>query len=446
MVELKIDALKDLAGVNDCFVSVRVGDCQKLSRLAKSRTYRFPQAGERHFGKIEVFKRIGSCTVDIDPSKNFLREVSVDCGNFMGQMDFKVNVEADDASNRKRHSEEREAEKEAQKKSDNAKAKMAKEYLDMHGLEVHLSEAMQSLLRERPENPTEFLAMKLMSAPKTKMVKSPVKQSAPTSPAKSNSKADLLREKACGKILGISDADMGAALAKVGVAPNVAAARQQAETKLMGQHADLEKKISAVVSARAPATPAGKSVVAIIGNATLPPKPAAVKPMAAYHNAHILNIPKSSFVDIYNKFKSFKKAVEIAAPPAPKEPERTWMQSASVGTWLMPKREKSPAEIANAPAPKPYELPGAKAASISPAGQALQWTRSPSVGTWLAKPKVAKKGDEQTSYNFKPSVGTWLANTEEEDEMQRPASRKLLLRTADLYGASFPMTNMIRIL
>lgn len=38
------------------------------------------KAGDRHFGKVEVYRRIGGCGVDFDPMKPGDRQVSMDCG------------------------------------------------------------------------------------------------------------------------------------------------------------------------------------------------------------------------------------------------------------------------------------------------------------------------------------------------------------------------------
>jgi len=138
-----------------CFISVRVGDTQKLSRLSSQRYYRFPQADGKHYGKIEVFKRIGAGSVDIDPQTLGIREVNVDCresgfGNLKLKVEVNKNKTADQSSNtpsRPKYAE---------------KARAAKEYLTKHGLEVQLSEAMQIVLREQPEHPAEFLAAMLM--------------------------------------------------------------------------------------------------------------------------------------------------------------------------------------------------------------------------------------------------------------------------------------------
>merc|ERR1712183_461826 len=44
----------------------------------------------------------------------------------------------------------------------NDKVGVAKDYISYHNLEARLAEAMQAVLRERPENATEFLAARLL--------------------------------------------------------------------------------------------------------------------------------------------------------------------------------------------------------------------------------------------------------------------------------------------
>mmetsp|Transcript_83336 Transcript_83336/g.131579 ORF Transcript_83336/g.131579 Transcript_83336/m.131579 type:complete len:610 (+) Transcript_83336:60-1889(+) len=157
MVELKLESIEEQNMPRDCFISVRVGDTQKLSRLAATRVYKFPQAGDRRYGKIEVFRRIGACSVDIDPSNINLREINVDCKEAgFGSLGLRINVEGDEAVKKKLEDMAPEGKKVG------TKVRAAKDYLSKHGLEVRLSEAMQAVLRDRPENPTEYLAMKLL--------------------------------------------------------------------------------------------------------------------------------------------------------------------------------------------------------------------------------------------------------------------------------------------
>jgi len=184
-VELRLDSVEDDGMPKDCFVSVRVGDTQKLSRLAQSRVYRFPQATERHYGKIEVFRRIGACNVDVDPAVEGLREVSIDCKDAgFGSLGLKIAVDAEAAA--KERPVEEAAAAEAHKKDKGTKVKVAKEYLNKHGLEARLSQAMQAVLREKPENPVEFLAARLLGVEEntlSSLKDGPTKPAAETRPA-----------------------------------------------------------------------------------------------------------------------------------------------------------------------------------------------------------------------------------------------------------------------
>lgn len=160
MVELKLESIEEQDLPRDCFISVRVGETQKLSRLAATRVYRFPQAGDRRYGKIEVFRRIGACSVDIDPTVMGTREVAISCADAgFGGLGLRIGVEPDEESKKKV-----EDPLDGSSKKAGTKVKAAKEYLSKHGLEVRLSEAMQAVLRERPDNPTEYLAYRLLGA------------------------------------------------------------------------------------------------------------------------------------------------------------------------------------------------------------------------------------------------------------------------------------------
>lgn len=134
----------------DCFVSVRVGEMQKFSKFAPSRTYKFKDAGDRSFGKIELFRRIGGCTVNINPAVSGLREVN------LGDVDFGVAV-LDQNGLPQPDSPSKKSEKDSEKAA-------AMEYLSRHHLEERLSEAMKEVLRERPDNPSKFMSDLLAGA------------------------------------------------------------------------------------------------------------------------------------------------------------------------------------------------------------------------------------------------------------------------------------------
>merc|ERR1719171_2198885 len=94
MLELKMDTLEEMGLPQDTFVSVRIGEMQKLSRLASSRVYKFGSAADRKSGKIEVFQRIGTCHLDIDTQNQEPRDVNIICSEAgFGNLRLRVGVE-----------------------------------------------------------------------------------------------------------------------------------------------------------------------------------------------------------------------------------------------------------------------------------------------------------------------------------------------------------------
>jgi len=157
MVELKLEPL-DVELSKDFYVSVRVGEVQKLSRVNAGRAYKFPSnaIGERKFGKIEVFKKVGSCSVGILPETGVDQEVRVDLED-QSKVRFKVSV---DPRAEKPVGVAVQEDKPAMVDV-NPKVTAAKAYLEQHNLEMRLSEAMQAVLREKPEDPAAFVAERL---------------------------------------------------------------------------------------------------------------------------------------------------------------------------------------------------------------------------------------------------------------------------------------------
>jgi len=206
MVELKLDSVEELGLPKDCFVSVRVGDMQKLSRLAPTRMYRFPKSssgdGERRYGKIEVYQRIGASSVDVDPLHEGERNILVSCGEAgFGQLQLRVEVAStqglDKATLGGSQNENRpqttpgaiDSAAQAKKEKQATKVKVAKDYLAKHGLETKLASAMQAVLRERPENPSEYIASRLLDGVANEQVRPHTVPSIPAPPGQKRTSA-----------------------------------------------------------------------------------------------------------------------------------------------------------------------------------------------------------------------------------------------------------------
>lgn len=162
-MEVRVDAIPGQTVPEDTFVSVRVGDVQKQSRYAPTRTYRFPDPGDDRatYGRIEVFQRVGHVTVDFDREKDgvaVLAEVPCEFSLGMCSLGLEVAVQnmrtktadADSAKERKRIAKQR--------------IDAAQEYLSQYRIEEVMAYAMKQLIRLKPKDPHAFLANYIIKA------------------------------------------------------------------------------------------------------------------------------------------------------------------------------------------------------------------------------------------------------------------------------------------
>jgi hypothetical protein len=118
---------------------------QKIGKYDPQRCYRFP-TGCGRAARVDLFRRVGGCRVDVvngkracdvavtaeDPTVDGLR-LSIDVAMPESQMP------------------------DAKMPESPKKAQVANSYLELHGIEELLHEAVTSLLREQPEDPRKFL-------------------------------------------------------------------------------------------------------------------------------------------------------------------------------------------------------------------------------------------------------------------------------------------------
>jgi len=414
MVELRLDLTEDIPLPSDTFVSVRVGDFQKLSKLSPSRTYRFPNA-DRHYGKIEVFKRIGVCSVDVDPLNEDPREVSIHCGESQPELGFKVAVEASDNTKKKLAAEKEEAEKKG-----NSKAREAKEYLAAHQLEVQLSEAMQALLRERPANPKEFLAQVLMgngtplsAKPRVKAMQ-PVPPSDPRPSAQNDAAAPGNR-----KLVPTAQPST------VSLVPFQAYYPVHFKGLGSGPLAQLHGMFPT-------SAPAKTVVVAKLGSQD-------------YYKQNFISMKVAAFTSIHDKFAAKNKADSLGAPAAPAggaKDRSAYRLMPSVGTWLQPRGKKGgspPAASRGLPEVSTSQATaGPAGAGQSPSSSPTTdptWMLKPSIGTWMAKPRIVNLA--KGSYKFRPSVGSWLQPLPADSVPAPKKAPAMVMSSSMLLGGEF---------
>eukprot|EP00928_Gymnodinium_smaydae_P063457 TRINITY_DN47016_c0_g1_i1.p1 TRINITY_DN47016_c0_g1~~TRINITY_DN47016_c0_g1_i1.p1 ORF type:complete len:644 (+),score=147.86 TRINITY_DN47016_c0_g1_i1:71-2002(+) len=168
-MEVCLDLVNGDASSSDTFVSLRIGDVHKQTRLVGSRTYRFPEACCREsFGTIEVYKRVGLALVQFDGGCNEILDVdvgvsgSVHCSQRAPDPGWSWRMDVSRQPSEARTNSRSSAAKEARAVRRRQRAEETKRYLAEHGLEADLAEAVQTILREKPSDPFAFLSNSLL--------------------------------------------------------------------------------------------------------------------------------------------------------------------------------------------------------------------------------------------------------------------------------------------
>jgi len=155
MVDLKLETVDLERTAKDLYVAVRVGEVQKLTRLAATKNFKFNQAaiGDRKFARVDVFRRVGSTSVSIKNAEASatVEEVCVPLPDH-DPLTFKVHLSPESQEKRKTRAEK------LSTSETNSKVMEAKHYLLEHNLEDRLSQAMQGVLRDRPKDPGQYIA------------------------------------------------------------------------------------------------------------------------------------------------------------------------------------------------------------------------------------------------------------------------------------------------
>mmetsp|Transcript_75930 Transcript_75930/g.220480 ORF Transcript_75930/g.220480 Transcript_75930/m.220480 type:complete len:411 (-) Transcript_75930:69-1301(-) len=354
MVELSINATSEM-DLNNCFVAVRIGEVQKMARLPALKTMSFPGAGERQYGKVEVYRRIGSCAVDLDPAKADDRHVHVSCGK-AGELRLTIGVQGSNAE------EPAPAKGEA-----SARSRAAREYLRRHSIEMQLSEAMQALLKAKPDDPIRFIVDKLLGSQGVGLPQLAISRSSKSlegahrRPSEMLAKRETLKEQASlVKIDGLGllsspRATSFALMPSVGTWMSVrpmAAPTAEVATGAASAAREVPARFAVAPSVGtwlASASTAPRFTLTASVGTWLTPLPPALKTSRGAASASAL----------------FEQSPVVALKP-------------SVGTWLA--ALPSVLVAASPSAKQPVEVPESL---LAPAPVAKSWSLQPSVGTWL---------------------------------------------------------------
>jgi hypothetical protein len=403
MVELRLNTEDWQSFAKDHYMSVRVGENQKLGRVSASRSYKFPSSAiaNRKYGKVEIYRRVGSAMVCIDPKMaSGVNDVDVEFDGCIGtNTALKFEAELVGPGNEKPASPTK-----APSTAETITEK-ATEYMEKHDLEARLAEAVHAVLRARPADPAAFLAEQLL-----KNGKAEAKLPSPTKSAVEEAKQGPLVAETS-KITPPSEAqehpaqavaELSQPLLQVAPTCGECYAKHFDEYNPLGNFGPNSKFPAAVVLP--------PPVQARVPDAT----PSFLPSMGSFQG------PVLRFGGIARRTPKSQIAparVELAMP-APAEIPAAMLPS--VGTWLVNRRMGVPKQVVPVAGAKPVAPVGGSVAEIPAA-------MLPSVGTWLvnrrmgvpkqigpvagAKPAAPVSGSvAEIPAAMLPSVGTWLVN------------------------------------
>jgi len=150
------------------YVSVRIGESHKQSRLAKTKMHKLPkEACQETFGRVEIYRRVGTAVVRFSNDMSVeSHELDIACENTDGEpsgstaaanMHLKFSV-------RRLERQATDVTAEAHEKLRKSKGRLDKirTYCGEHRLETQLAEALQDVLKNKPSDPRSYLTGKLM--------------------------------------------------------------------------------------------------------------------------------------------------------------------------------------------------------------------------------------------------------------------------------------------
>mmetsp|Transcript_25792 Transcript_25792/g.72857 ORF Transcript_25792/g.72857 Transcript_25792/m.72857 type:complete len:582 (+) Transcript_25792:75-1820(+) len=168
MVEITFDAVDSNALPKDLYLSMRIGETQKFAKATQSKIFKFPgaSASDRRWAKLEVYRRIGVCSLDVEPEKlkgTHEVQVQVDDGRVADHM-MKYHVSFAAAADAKKSSQGDLQRRDSNGATMTENIASAHDYLSKYQLEQRISDAMRAVLRDRPEeDPGAFVARMLLS-------------------------------------------------------------------------------------------------------------------------------------------------------------------------------------------------------------------------------------------------------------------------------------------
>mmetsp|Transcript_108350 Transcript_108350/g.209755 ORF Transcript_108350/g.209755 Transcript_108350/m.209755 type:complete len:563 (+) Transcript_108350:89-1777(+) len=165
-MEVRLDRLDRSEPPEDTFVSLRIGDVQKQSRLVGTRQFRFPEyvGSSRSVGRIEVFKRLGWINVNIGGARGCHYEtqdveIPVDLPNLTN---LPLRISAQGPPEEEEHLSNDALISGRCKKTTKERLDVAHRYINKHRLEEILADVMREVIEQKPGDPHSYISGRIL--------------------------------------------------------------------------------------------------------------------------------------------------------------------------------------------------------------------------------------------------------------------------------------------
>eukprot|EP00434_Breviolum_minutum_P012034 symbB.v1.2.010611.t1/scaffold696.1/size260109/4 len=178
-MDIRIEALDGPVPAGETFVSMRIGDYQKQSRLGCTKSYRFPQDDGNGFARVEVFQRIGHVSISLEKLRASDQDVQVPLESAdVKFLPMRIGMQSS-----------------AEKGHGKVKTRLdsAQRYLSQHQLEEIIADAMREVIHEKPEDPHTFLSNQILKHAKKPQFLPPLRneKELPPRPSSRNQKPNM---------------------------------------------------------------------------------------------------------------------------------------------------------------------------------------------------------------------------------------------------------------
>ncbi|CAE7354822.1 unnamed protein product [Symbiodinium necroappetens] len=139
-MEVQVEAMPGWEVPKGCLVGVRLGEALKQRRLdgRSASNYVFPKQDGKRRARIDVYRHVGSCSVEVDPSSINANEVNVPCSDpSLQSIRLRITSQAAGSS----------SEEQRQRQQEQESKESALNYLAAHDIEQTLAESVRQMLK-----------------------------------------------------------------------------------------------------------------------------------------------------------------------------------------------------------------------------------------------------------------------------------------------------------